>query len=355
MNATELSGTNITVGGKVGEDVHATLVAAIITKMAPAAELYCTTVDNFYANIEWLISSGVSVINFSGDMIKKGDTHNTYGTCVRWVDHVVFQHGVSWVNSAGNGGTNAYVSSPGNGYNVIAVGGIDDKGTVSTSDDTYFEDTSQKTGNGLPSKPDVVAPAKGFSFSDGKSHSGTSFAAPYVTGMIAQMMSLCPDLKIRPEAVKAAVMASCNRKTSGERIGEISNKEGAGVVNAYYAVLASINIVTGKKSYYDTTDKKITYTYTASKSGKGIVVISWLEHCAAYSDHTDAGNITAYGFPDLDLFVYDSSGKEVARSQSSRNSVEMASFNAIANQTYTVVIERKSTDVVNVAIAHSII
>lgn len=237
MNAPELSGTNITVGGKVGEDVHATLVAAIITKMAPAAELYCTTVDNFYVNIEWLISSGVSVINFSGDMIKKG---------------ILIIH---------------------------------------------------------------MEPVCGGS-----------------TTLFFSMVSV------------------------GERVGEISNKEGAGVVNAYYAVLASINITTGKKSYYDTTNKTITYNYTASKSGKGIVVISWLKHCTVYSsNHADVGSITSYGFPDLDLFVYDSSGKEVARSQSSINSVEMASFNAIANQTYTVVIERKSTDMVNVAIAHSII
>lgn len=61
-----------------------------------------------------------------------GESHAGYGTLVRWVDHVVYQHGVSWVNATGNNNFGSDVLSPATGYNVIGVGGIDDNGTEST-------------------------------------------------------------------------------------------------------------------------------------------------------------------------------------------------------------------------------
>lgn len=242
LGISELRSTKITRHNTSGYHNHSSIVAAIIagdSGMAPGAELYCTLNEDFYKDVEWLISSGVSVINMSAGASNSG----TYDDCAKWVDHVVYQHNVSFVKSAGNDGETGYVSSPGNAYNVITVGGIDDNGTVKTSDDTFYTGTSIKTGSSMPSKPDVVAPGVGFSVAGRESRNGTSYSAPHVTGMIAQMMSFCPTLKVRPDAIKAAVAASCDRKTTRESLSRITNQEGSGVVNAINAVNSISNTI----------------------------------------------------------------------------------------------------------------
>lgn len=344
VSVTELSDTKITKGGRAVKSNHATLVAAIIagnTGMVPAAELYSTTYDNFYTNVEWLISSGVSVINMSAYFKEDSDPDGGYGIAARWVDHVVYHHGVSWVNASGNKEDKPVVT-PACCYNVIAVGGIDDKGTVSTSDDTFYESSSYKTLDKMPSKPDVVAPAVGLKLSNGYIGTGTSFAAPFVTGMIAQIMSYCPPLKLRPDAIKAAVVASCDRKTSSETLGEITDKEGAGVVNAFEATII-IAVMQIQKTYYETNQKTITFNFRPSGSGKKTIVISWLKKCMGIgSDHSDPSDISSYGFPNFDLYVFDSKGNEVVKSTSHYNSVEMVTFNAKADSNYIVEIRQPS-------------
>lgn len=341
----ELANTQITRRANNLGKYHASLVAAIIagqTGMAPQAELYSTTLNAFYSNVEWLISSEVSVINMSASFRAKkpnleNESDTIYGTAAKWVDHIVYQHGVSWVSAAGNGTDGPYVISPGNAYNVITVGGIDDHGTITTSDDTFYEETSCQTGVRMPSKPDVVAPATGFSLAGEEVKSGTSFAAPYVTGMVAQMMSLCPTLKFRPDAIKAAVVASCDRKTSGESISCITNKEGSGVVNAKNAA-NSISNVLSQNTYYTTSNQLITFDFYPLTTGTKTIAIAWLKQNTGTG--TNHETITDNTFSDFDLYVYDSNGQLLASSTSSYNSVEMVRFNATTTAKYTVKIRK---------------
>ncbi len=333
---TELVNTDITRSGTNNNTYHASLVAAIIagsTGMAPKAKLYCTTVDNFYQNAEWLISSGVTVINRSNGF----DNNGIYDDTSKWVDHVVNQHNVSWVQASGNSGPNGYVGSPGNAYNAITVGAINDHGTTSTSDDTYAAFTSYLVGSGMPNKPDVVAPGVGFSVSGGNTLEGTSFAAPHVTGMITQMMYYMPSLKLRPDAIKAAVLASCDRKVTNELIDFITDKEGAGVVNANKAISAILSVSTNN-IIYDTTDSTIDYYYTPQTSGTKTFALSWIKQNTGSG--TNHYSISEQSFTDFDLTVYDSAGDYITSSTSANNIAELLRFNATAYNTYKIRITR---------------
>ena len=86
--------------------VHGTGCAEIIADMAPEAALYLAAVDGAEGQIvaagQWLASQGVDIINFSGG----GHFGPHDGTAVldRFVDYMVREHGVLWVNAAGNEG-----------------------------------------------------------------------------------------------------------------------------------------------------------------------------------------------------------------------------------------------------------
>lgn len=260
----------------------------------------------------------------------------------------LYEHRVSWVISSGNGGEeNEYVSSPGNAYNVITVGAIDDHGTVGASDDTFCDFSSYKTGSAMPSKPDVVAP--GVLVPD--VIEGTSFSAPYVTGMIAQMMSFCPTYKYRPDAIKAAVVASCNRKTTNESINCIIDKEGSGVINAINAA-NSISNMSIQKTCYTTTDSSISFDFYPLTTGTKTIAISWLKRNTASGS---SSSISGPSLTDLDLYIYDYNGNCVGKSVSVFNSVEMIRFNATTINKYTVVIRRPnsgSTTTELISLAH---
>ena len=87
--------------------VHGTGCAEIVADMAPKAALYLAAVDGAEGQIiaagQWLASQGVDIINFSGG----GHFAPHDGTSVldRFVDYMVREHDVLWVNAAGNEGS----------------------------------------------------------------------------------------------------------------------------------------------------------------------------------------------------------------------------------------------------------
>ena len=93
--------------GRVEADtVHGTGCAEIIADMAPGAELYLAAVSGEPGQIvaagQWLASQGVDIVNFSGG--GHYGPHNGSALLDRFVDHMVREHGVLWVNAAGNEG-----------------------------------------------------------------------------------------------------------------------------------------------------------------------------------------------------------------------------------------------------------
>lgn len=85
---------------------HGTGCAEIIADMAPDAELYVAAVDGTDGQIiaagQWLASQGVDIINFSGG--GHYGPHNGRALLDRFVDQIVRENDLLWVNAAGNEG-----------------------------------------------------------------------------------------------------------------------------------------------------------------------------------------------------------------------------------------------------------
>lgn len=93
--------------GQVEADTeHGTGCAEIIADMAPDAELHLAAVNGQEGQIvaagKWLASQGVDIINFSGG--GHYGPHNGSALLDRFVDSLVREHGLLWVNAAGNEG-----------------------------------------------------------------------------------------------------------------------------------------------------------------------------------------------------------------------------------------------------------
>ena len=130
-----------TLIGMVSEDladceqdtVHGTAVAEAVMDVAPEATLYIT---NPYSDgdlrdaVDWLVSEGVSVINFSVGASFDGPGDGTSPISVsplNTVDHAV-DGGILWVNAAGNAATDTWFGeySDSDGDGVVDFDGSDE-------------------------------------------------------------------------------------------------------------------------------------------------------------------------------------------------------------------------------------
>ena len=152
------------------------------------------------------------------------------------------------VTSAGNQGS-AAIYPPANDPFIITVGATDDKGTSSLSDDTIASFSAYGTTSGNIQKPDLVAPGKNIiarlvntNMGMANAHpsnvisgsyfkmSGTSVAAPVVSGAVALLLQDEPNLS--PDQVKYRLMATANKSWPGYN----AARAGAGYLDVYAAV-----------------------------------------------------------------------------------------------------------------------
>ena|GEM_PF-5987985 len=178
----------------------------------------------------------------------------------RAADYAV-EAGVVVVTVAGNSGPGAEtINAPGDAFNVITVGSVNDGGTEYIQNDVLASGSSRgptKENVSLSRpKPDVVAPGVGIiapidssaaywqTYPENRvgsfyaSMDGTSMAAPHVAGTAALMLNANPNLS--PAQVKAILRQTAKLNTHLNGLGV--NDRGHGIVDAYDAVELSTNV-----------------------------------------------------------------------------------------------------------------
>ena len=236
------------------EGDHATRVTQILVGDLGVAEdifFYCVSTESFYTSdmgseldsypftfryaLEWLMDNHVDIVNISYGLYTTG----LYDNRAAYIDYLISTTGCTFVLAAGNSGefsdTDARkncVASPATSASAITVGAINAQNQV-TYQSPYI---TVSFGN---NKPDLVAPGENILFPWALGtipKSGTSYAAPIVSGIAARLMQEYPILKTKPYLLKAVLLASCTNLPGQDE--QIDTYAGCGLVN--YARARSI-------------------------------------------------------------------------------------------------------------------
>ena len=346
---------------------HATGVVSILVAqdsqgnahgIVPDAEIFCASCSNtteFYEAVEWLISQQVNVINAS---LAVGGYSGYYDQVSQWVDHISALHAVHFVKSAGNdySGNTLQITAPGMAYNAITVGAFDPNGTnnVNAFSMSYYSCYMETEING-PVKPNLVAPVcfYGAMSVDGvvEDVTGTSFAAPQVTGVIAQMCQYDSVLKFKQTTVGAILMASASRKVDAISTGnlgdsfissvrvennpQVSDKEGAGILDAmsagellYYGAYLSTSMYATSLPYTGS------FLLDTSVCSTLRIVLFWLKKNTV-SDHHSATGVKGAPLANLRLSIYAPDGTLVGQSDLTYANFEIVQINVEVSGWYT--------------------
>ena len=207
------------------------------------------TMADVVAGLQWVLQNkdtyNIRVVNLSLNSTV-AESYNTSpldaAVEILWFNKIVV------VVSAGNKGNGA-VYPPANDPFVISVGATNDKGTNSISDDVIASFSAYgKTADGF-NKPDIVAPGtniiarlvnqnQGLAGAHPQNRvgteyfmmSGTSMAAPMVSGAVALLLQDEPGLT--PDQVKFRLMSTANKSWTGYN----SSSAGSGYLDVYAAI-----------------------------------------------------------------------------------------------------------------------
>lgn len=340
----DLDGKVTTLSANVNDyyDNHATKVAKIIHTMVPDAAIVAVASSSSaatYVGIEQLISCGVSVINMSAGGIRPESYDDYWYTDEEaWIDHISNVHEVTLVKSAGNQGIGGDITTPGLAYNVITVGAINTQNTSGVLTDDVLANYSS-TGNGEEdgcAKPDVLAPGNAFG------GNGTSYAAPIVTGLVAQMLEYNAILKSQAMLAKAIILACCDRKVSSDNIETmeegLTEEQGAGVVNAMRMCTILVN-----ESYETGSFTNSTHNIDISPYAVGNVAMHYPRDSVVPSNtsHT-SGTASVWSYQNVDMCLWPPN-EEVIMSDLARSSTEVAYLNSITTGTYTVQLTKEDS------------
>ena len=215
-----VAGGGVTSAAYAGEATQAELYPVKV-----AGRSGKTSVSTVIQGLQWVVDNKavVQVVNLSLGSVPTGPT--TLNPLNQAVEQV-WANGIVVVASAGNNGSaRGTITSPGDDPLVITAGALDDRHTVSTTDDVVpaFSSHGPTASNGWW-KPDLLAPGTSVvsvmpttsttwaSYPTARVGSGnfvgsgTSFAAAVTSGAVALLLSAHPGLT--PDQVKARLLTT---------------------------------------------------------------------------------------------------------------------------------------------------
>ncbi len=369
-NSGDLSGQVVrrySTTGKIVASIHPTWVAGAVGSrnsswrgVAPGADIISAATGGSSTGLtrdraiiqasDWSVSpSGgdVDILNASFGQ----DTTAGREEGRRYFDSIGWEDGRLVVAASGNFSTFGHwdVASPGTGYNVLTVGGVNDRGTTGTGDDRLwyasggdgaaYRDRSSAPWNrhGDYNKPNVSAPAVSVRTANGTTGSGTSIASPIVAGIAAQLVARAPTLATWPEATRALIMAGAVRRTPLSGAGRSADHEGTGTASARWSNRILDNGIWGGWALgtLNSPGDTETRTFQVVKGQPVRVALAWSSHTSG-SNLGKSDVLTA----DLDLVVRQPNGSTTG-SFSFDNSYEWR--DVVANSTGTMRVTVRST------------
>lgn len=316
---------------------HATNTATILVGnttdfigVVPKASLYCAGYEGGYDYpLEQLLNYNINILSISNGL--SSFPADTYGYWSEYIDYIVYNYNITVCIAAGNTGMSIDgVPGCAMAYNTITVGNLDDKNTLTYSDDETAVTSCYVSSDMVPYKPDLCAPGARvatpiFPERTNSSDGGTSSATPVVSGICAMLMQSDPSLVARPMLMKSILMSSANRipnmdsitSTSTTIVPALSRRYGAGLVDATRAFTIAdrenwdyIPLVTADQSQNPYVVNVVVSQDYINSSKKIAACLCWTQKVLS----TSLGYSTVYDVYHHDLGVYDPNGNLIAYS-----------------------------------------
>lgn len=326
--------------------------------MVPDATLYCTTINTpggWKEGIEWLIESGVNVINISYSLVD--ERYTGVNDVSKWIDHVSYQHSVTIVAASGYFTTSqgAYNVSPlAFSNNIIVVGAVNLEFDINNNYVFTEYNNSAYASNGkyyphvvAPGNPGYIPGCNDGNTGDGQM-SGNSFSTPLVVGAAAQLIDAQPSLATNPTLIKSLIMAGANGKKSGTSTDtsgtDMDRKYGAGVVNVLRSSLCMSTSTLPKTFTYQYAPISTTLTLEMriSQPGNIRMALNW-QYKSMFGDdeHINTEDLITYSHSFMFITVTSPKGN-VYTSRDTSGTCQLLVFDVPSNDLgdYTVTISR---------------
>jgi hypothetical protein len=364
------SGSLAYAGGSLFD--HPTWVAGAIAGqgakyrgVAPGADIISSSTGGYHASLTYdrrIIAAADWAISPSGgnaDIVNTSlvqDTATGAEEARRYFDSIADDDARLAVSAAGNyvNFNGWQIGSPGTGYNVLTVGGVNDRGTKTRSDDriwyapgsngsNWFDRPSDPwNAHGDYNKPNLVAPAVSVRTANGLAASGTSVATPIVSGIAAQLLANQPILAAWPEGARAVLMAGAVHRVAMPNGSRNVDHEGVGMASAYWTHLIAHEgdgTYGGYRLGEMRAGDRVTQPISVRGGDRLRVALAWNSHTAG------AGNLSKTDVlrTDLDLRVIGPNGAD-AGSFTIDNSYEFVELTMSASGTATIEVQQTRFD-----------